>query len=224
LEAQETLSALALDLSRRWPRISWAKSGAYHITLAFLGEVDAAGVESATEAVAALDAPAFVFRFAGIGGFPPRPPWRVLYVRMDDGSTGPAERIYRSLNEALVASARRHGLRPLNPEWRAEGGARAFVPHITLARMPDRRRGGKIGGNARKRGAEEEPRPLDIERMAANIESALAGQWTIDRCSLYKSELRPEGALYTELEGRVLRRCSDPLSASEDKHRREESS
>lgn len=124
-----------------------------------------------------------------------------------DPEGGPIERIYRAVNEALVASAHGRGLEPPNREWRA--GGRVFVPHVTLARIPDRRRGGRGAPKAGGAGAFAGRPSLGLAQTAASVGSALAGQWTIDRCSLYKSELRPEGARYTEMESAVLNPAPD---------------
>jgi len=219
--ARAALSGLAGALAREWPGLSWTNSEGYHLTLAFLGEIDERGLACAGAALARLDEAAFPFRFSALGGFPPRGPWRVLYLGIDDAPAGaqpsPARRIYASFNEALAAEASERGLGRLNAEWGPAGGGRDFVPHITLARLPERRRGGRGAreGGIRGRGAREAgrrgeptargPTGRDFAEMRAYIASALAGQWTIDRCSLYKSELGRCGAVYTELERRLLR-------------------
>lgn len=208
-EAKLALAAVAAELSRRWPRCSWTRSEGYHATLAFLGEIESRDVDCAAAAVAGFAAGAIEFRFAGLGGFPPPGPWRVLYVGLDDlqgeqrglrGSGGEFAAVHRSLNEALRAKERECGLSPLNPEWGAAAGGRGrpFVPHITLARCPER--GGRGGGPARDGTSEpSRPDPRSLAAAAPNVEAALAGRWTIDRCVLYKSELGRGGSVYTEL-------------------------
>jgi len=219
--ARAALSGLAGALAREWPGLSWTNSEGYHLTLAFLGEIDERGLACAGAALARLDEAAFPFRFSALGGFPPRGPWRVLYLGIDDTPAGaqpsPARRIYASFNEALAAEASERGLGRLNAEWGPAGGGRDFVPHITLARLPERRRGGRgareggiRGRGAREAGRRDEPTARgptgrDFAEMRAYIASALAGQWTIERCSLYKSELGRGGAVYTEQERRLLR-------------------
>jgi len=230
-EARLALASVVEELARRWPRLSWARGEGYHVTLAFLGEIEEAGAECAAGALARLAEPAFSFRFAGLGGFPPAGPWRVLYAGLDDrpergtdqaGEPGPMARLYRSVNEALFDCARERGLPILNPDWRAGsgsagggpsgssgggagarggggGGGRVFSPHVTLARVAQRRRGKKDGYEAQLRDEKARPRPLDFVHMTPNIESRLAGLWTIDSCVLYKSDLKAGGAVYTEL-------------------------
>jgi 2'-5' RNA ligase len=179
------------------PRISWSRPEGYHLTLAFLGEIQGAAMEAAASSLDALDGiGAIGIRLAGLGGFPfgggerrggarpegaPAELWRVLFARLDE--EGQCAAAYRALNEALVEASRRAGLGRLNPEWRGPGGARggAFSPHVTLARSGE---GSGIPGWVADRAAVD-----------------LAGAWTIGRCALYKSELQRSGAVYTELRG-----------------------
>jgi 2'-5' RNA ligase len=163
------------------PRLSWTKSEGYHLTLAFLGDIEGRAVEIA---IASLDAASgageIPFSFAGLGVFPGRGSWRVLFARIAD--EGKSAAVHARVNRSLAELAAKAGLPPLNPEWR--GGhpspGRGFEPHVTLAR-------------AGARGGSGIPQP--------EAPSLVAGKWTIGRCSLYKSELRRRGAVYTELRG-----------------------
>jgi RNA 2',3'-cyclic 3'-phosphodiesterase len=210
--ARDFLAAALAPLGRRGSGLSWTSSENYHLTLAFLGELDEAEVESAA---AALDCAAgfgeIRFSFEGWGSFPPRGDWRVLYARIADG--GRSEALNRQLGRALsetgqlaagrpIAEPRATGAaatgaaaagpaagpvspRPANQRAATRGrpGAADFKPHITLARA---------GPRARRGERPTLPRLSDEE----------TGQvWTITRCSLYKSLLLRSGAVYTELRG-----------------------
>ena len=59
--------------------------------------------------------------------------------------------------------------------------SRAFTPHLTLARVRDRR-----------------PAAL-LEKILAESGERVVGRWTAATASLIKSELRPSGAVYTTL-------------------------
>jgi RNA 2',3'-cyclic 3'-phosphodiesterase len=163
-----TTSFQALPRDKR-PRLSWTRSEGYHLTLAFLGEIEAAAVETAA---AALDEAGgsgpIAFGLEAPGGFSPKGPWRVIFAKLED--SGGSARIYRQVNEALA---------PLNPEG---SSGKPFAPHITLART----RGSALLS------AEE-------VRAAADGMPSLEGAWTISRCALYKSELQMGGSVYTEL-------------------------
>jgi RNA 2',3'-cyclic 3'-phosphodiesterase len=164
------------------PALSWARPEGYHLTLAFLGEIEGAGVDTAAAALdAAAGFGAIPFSFKDIGGFPEKGPWRVLYAGIEDG--GSCASIYRLINEALAAGSREAGLPPLNPEWPS---GRPFAPHITLARA---RAGRGI------------PAGHGAGRPEAELAAKPDGAWTIGHCALYKSELRRGGAVYTEVRG-----------------------
>jgi RNA 2',3'-cyclic 3'-phosphodiesterase len=173
------------------PRISWTRPEGYHLTLAFLGEIEGPAIDAAASAIdAASGFEAISCRFAGLGGFPfgrnrgkegsSAALWRVLFAKLDDG--GGCAELYRAVNEALAERARLAALPPLNPEWpNGAAGGRAFAPHVTLARA-------QAG--------------LGIPPEAARwVGTAHPETWTIGRCALYKSELRRTGAVYTEIRG-----------------------
>jgi RNA 2',3'-cyclic 3'-phosphodiesterase len=159
------------------PRISWVKAEGYHLTLAFLGDIQGAAREAAASALDVAGGFGDIgFRFSGFGGFPSLGSWRLLFAKLED--EGGSARLSRAVNAALVEAARRSGLGLLNPE---RPSAKPFVPHVTLARA---------GSGRVKAGV-----PL------AEAGTELAGAWTFGRCVLYKSELLRSGAVYTELRG-----------------------
>lgn len=164
------------------PTLSWIASESYHLTLVFLGEIGGTALETAAASLDVLaGAGPIEFSFAGPGFFPPRGrSWHVLYEALAEGAR--SQDAHRLLNEELVRRAREVGLPLLNPEW-PEG--RPFSPHITLARA-------KSEGAAVRLSRGSPTRRGEPERAEA---------WTISRCSLFKSELRSSGAVYTELKG-----------------------
>jgi RNA 2',3'-cyclic 3'-phosphodiesterase len=104
--------------------LRWTSREAWHITLAFLGEVD----ETATSRLAprleraAVRHGPFSVRFTGAGAFPAAARARVLWCGL-----GGDVRALAGLAGAVAAGARRAGAKP--PD---EG--RPFRPHLTLAR------------------------------------------------------------------------------------------
>ncbi|HTX73973.1 MAG TPA: 2'-5' RNA ligase family protein [Rectinemataceae bacterium] len=225
--ARTALGKVAGDLEKSWPSLSWVGPGAYHVTLAFLGELDEGGRICASEALATLTEPAIGFRFSGLGGFPPRGPWKVLVASIVDepdpqvdepgtpGSGGPGatSALHRRLNEALRARERERGLPPMNPEWPPGKSGRPFTPHVTLARIrhrvgsppAGRLPAGRLPAGQREGSHASAPGPRDLADMRSRIDSSLAGTWSFDRCVLYSSELMRGGAKYTELDQVMLR-------------------
>lgn len=193
--AKDFLAAAVSSLKERLPEASWASPEAYHLTLAFLGEQGPAGLDCARRALHAQEGfPSFALEFSGFGLYPPRGPWHVLVAEFREIGPGQRlERLYADLNRSLAEEAERADLAPLNEEWpdAAEPGSRPrrpFRAHITLARP---------------RGRAEEERPdLGLFR---DIESFLKerrpeGGWPMRACLLYKSLLKPGGAVYGELD------------------------
>jgi RNA 2',3'-cyclic 3'-phosphodiesterase len=120
----EELDAAVAPLRPAWPALRWTGRDAWHVTLAFLGEVG----EEASRALgprlerAAHRHPGLSLSFAAGGAFPAAGRARVLWTGIH-GDRGPLEALARS----VAAAARRAGAPP--PD---EG--RHFRPHLTLAR------------------------------------------------------------------------------------------
>ncbi|MFB6135760.1 MAG: RNA 2',3'-cyclic phosphodiesterase [Halobacteriaceae archaeon] len=98
-----------------------------HVTLKFLGEVDAADVDAlradVARAVADAGVAPFEVTYGGLGVFPSEEYIRVLWLGVRDGA-GDAE--LTALQEAVEARLVARGFDPADHE---------FTPHVTLARM-----------------------------------------------------------------------------------------
>ena len=130
--ARDALARAAADLGRlkpvaAGPPLKWVAPAALHLTLRFIGEVDAARGARVT---AALEPPLavapFDVLFAGVGAFPPRGAPRVIWAGVARG----AERL-TSLADAVERRVREAG---------EPAEARPFAAHLTLARARDRGR------------------------------------------------------------------------------------
>lgn len=213
-EAREELRPVARRLEEAWPGLAWAGEANWHITLAFLGEQEEeGGIAAARAALASLAAPpcpAPLVRFGRLGLFPARGPWRVLVVDLLPPKA--LDLVYTRLNRGLAAEARQRGLPPLNQDWPdadwpASRPTRPFRAHVTLARRRQEGRRGGSGtgredrGGAGCRGGAGGPPALDpgLLEEAGSLLSR-GGDWPLGACVLYKSELRPGGAIYTELD------------------------
>jgi 2'-5' RNA ligase len=160
-----------------------------------LGEQGPAGLDCARRALRAQTGlPAFSLDFKGFAFFPAQGPWHVLVAEFRE--IGPGRRLprlYAELNRSLAEEAEKAGLAPLNEEWpdAAEPDSRPkrpFRAHITLARAREKAEG---------------PRPeLGIFKDAEALlhSERPEGGWPIEACLLYKSLLKPQGAVYTELD------------------------
>lgn len=117
-----SLAHVVAPLRRARPDLRWAPPEAWHLTLAFLGEVPSAGqavVSRRLAGPAARHAPVRLV-CAGAGTFGPARAARVLWVGLD----GERDRL-GALARSVAAAARRAGV---------EVEPRPFRPHLTLAR------------------------------------------------------------------------------------------
>jgi RNA 2',3'-cyclic 3'-phosphodiesterase len=120
----DELEARVAALQPEWPALRWTGRPAWHVTLAFLGQVSeqvAAALGPRLER-AAHRHPSLRVSFAGAGAFPGPGRARVLWT----GVSGD-RRALEALAQSIAAGARRAGAPP--PD---EG--RRFRPHVTLAR------------------------------------------------------------------------------------------
>ncbi len=158
----------------------WVKAEGIHLTLKFLGEVPAERLEAIYQAVgqACRGHTPFELAVAELGCFPnlrrPRVVW--VGVREETGQLA-------GLQEAVECELNRLGFPP-------EG--RKFTPHLTLARVQDRASPRWHSGAS----------PREIEALGKAVGTAQIGELArmrVEAVSVMKSDLRPEGAIYTEL-------------------------
>jgi 2'-5' RNA ligase len=118
------IDAAVAPLRAARPELTWSSPRSWHITLAFLGEVDEAVVSRLAERLerAAGRHPRLELSTAGAGAFPTAPRARVLWT----GIRGHHDAL-RAMSNSVARGAERAGAPP-------PGERRRFRPHITLAR------------------------------------------------------------------------------------------
>jgi len=122
--ALDELEAATMPLRGDWPQLRWTDRPAWHVTLAFLGEVDelaAARLGPGLEKAARLH-PALALSVASSGAFPGPDRARVLWT----GIAGDLDGL-GTLATAVADGARHAGAPPPDD-------SRGFTPHLTLAR------------------------------------------------------------------------------------------
>jgi RNA 2',3'-cyclic 3'-phosphodiesterase len=157
--------------------IRWVPAHNVHLTLKFLGDVSPAGISMIEQMLTteAAQFDAFDVQVEGLGCYPNPKRPRVLWV----GLKAPPE--LASLQRAIEAGAARLGY---------ESEERGFSPHLTIGRVRQNVSSG------------------DIQRIRAVLESNRIGSLgtaRVDAVHLFKSELRPEGSIYTLLYSAPLR-------------------
>jgi 2'-5' RNA ligase len=125
--ALHELEAAVAPLQALRPELRWSNPQSWHVTLAFLGEVDEKVAErlAARMERAAARHPGVDLLTAGGGAFPTVPRARVLWT----GIRGDQEAL-KEIADSVAAGARRAGA-PTPDE------GRKFRPHITLARSKE---------------------------------------------------------------------------------------
>jgi 2'-5' RNA ligase len=178
IELNESIKAALTDLQEQLkakaPKgsVRWVKSEGIHLTLQFLGNVPANRIEEIERAIAQACAgfPAFSFSVGGLGCFPdPRRP-RVVWVGVHE-ETGTLKRLQKAVEDGME----KLGFPP-------EG--REFHAHLTLGRTQQRASSG------------------DMRRLSQLVEETNIGelgQMEARVVSLMRSDLRPTGAVYTQL-------------------------
>ena len=101
----------------------WQDDEQLHITLRFIGEVDGRVAEDVAAALGAVHAPVPEVRVSGVGSFGSRGRVNALWAGLAPHE--PLAALHRKVDQALV----RAGLEPER---------RAYLPHITLARLATR--------------------------------------------------------------------------------------
>ncbi len=178
-DLQDAISTATADLHRALSNglIRWVPAHNVHLTLKFLGDVSPSNLDLIKQMLVteASQFTAFDVQVQGLGCYPNVRRPRVLWV----GLEAPAE--LGSLQRAIEAAAARLGY---------EAEERGFSPHLTI---------GRVRQNASS---------TDLHRIRTCLESThvgMLGTARVDAVHLFKSELRPEGSIYTRLFSAPLR-------------------
>jgi RNA 2',3'-cyclic 3'-phosphodiesterase len=150
----------------------WVRSEALHLSLRFYGNLRVDTVDELVEALRSTLAgeTAFSLASSGPGVFPNRRRPRVIWLGVDD-RTDALQRIAAKIEQ----QSRMLGIEP---------ETRAFSPHVTLGRVRP----------------EEVASLSEIERHFAEIDRLAPLPFLVDHVSLFRSDLRREGPIYTVVE------------------------
>jgi RNA 2',3'-cyclic 3'-phosphodiesterase len=153
-------------------KIGWTSPAGIHVTLKFLGDIPESQIQPLQEllAQAAASARPFTLEARGLGAFPNLRAPRVLWIGLH-GSEADMEAL-RGLQVMIENGTSDLGF---------QKEARAFAPHLTLARLRERVETETLG-----------------KVLAANQNRAV-GALAAASVALIRSELRPSGAVYTTL-------------------------
>ena len=161
----QTLAATIDRLRGSAKGVRWVRPEGIHLTLKFLGDVDAAQIPDllgVVQRVAEQVAP-FTLQTGGVGGFPSRDRARVLWVGIE-GEVGALEELQAGVERGLQFLG-------FSPD------RRKYSAHLTVGRA---RRG-----------------PVALpEGLEGPVETV---RFRVERVNVMKSDLKPDGAVYTVL-------------------------
>lgn len=177
LAVGETATAALRDLHQRLARttprhaVRWTPPDQWHLTLHFLGEVPADRIAGLERSLRSslVGARGFSLHLEGLGAFPSPRAPRVLWVGLGGDLPG-----LQDVRQRVVQACAGFG-EPADP--------RPFHPHLTLGRT-----------------RQPDPQALRAWREASGDAHPLPPcEWLVGRVALCRSELRPAGAVHTEL-------------------------
>jgi 2'-5' RNA ligase len=168
------LESCTEDLRQEVPEraVHWVRVASIHLTLKFLGDIHekmVPEIEAELESAAAQILP-FRMDVGGMGCFPNERRPRVIWVGVKEGS-GVLKKLYDAVESGLSGLG-------------YERERRQFHPHLTLGRV--------------RRSASRS----DVERVAKALRNQHIGLLGAVDCSqvhLYRSDLKPAGAVYSRL-------------------------
>lgn len=166
-ELRQAQTVLRQGLPERGVR--WTTPDQFHLTLKFLGNVEAARVHALGQALAGVTRSfgALSLRAAGIGFFPGARSPRVIWAGVRD-----AREDLPRLQQAIEAAV---------GEFTTEKPEPKFSGHVTL---------GRVKGLDRRDAAR-------LVELSAPFRDKLFGEWTAGELELIRSQLTPAGSRYS---------------------------
>ncbi|GCE13211.1 RNA 2',3'-cyclic phosphodiesterase [Tengunoibacter tsumagoiensis] len=173
-EVQRYLTEVIRQVARSFPAIRWVDPATIHLTLAFLGELDDEQVAHAIQISeqVAQQSTAFSYRLSRLSSFGASHQPRVLWMGIEEPSRN-LHRLHQALNQELEKCGFALDTRP-------------FSPHLTLARL------------------KAPLPPSELQRLQELLQGPQTGlissqSYPIHALHVVKSELRPQGPIYTLL-------------------------
>lgn len=173
VEWTEALTEAMDELRRGIPGgVRWVNPSGIHLTLKFLGQTDAVMAPRIVNKMgeALEDFKGPALLLSGLGTFPGGRNPRVIWAGIDGGTDG-LDALFRRVEDMATGLG-----------WPKE--RRPFRPHMTLGRVRE-----KATDKQQQRVAE----------AIAGIRLPVVPEWRVDIVRLYRSELTPQGAIYSSL-------------------------
>ena len=123
IELPDSVTSRLAELDPHIRGVRWLEPPQMHLTLAFLGDIDAETQEIFSEKLRAISWKPFFLPLAGLGTFPTKGWPKIVWIGVGTGHPHLFQ-LHKRVQEALLAA----GLEP---------DLRSFHPHVTLARCRD---------------------------------------------------------------------------------------
>ena len=148
---REQISRLEQPLRKEGTKVGWVKPENLHLTLKFLGNIQAPCIDDVVEATqeAVQGIKPFILSFSGLGVFPNLKRARVIWIGVAEGSDS-LGKIQRGLEERLFQ-------RGFTRE------EREFSPHLTIGRVKSQRGIGGLVSKLEK--TEFESEKMQVEQV-----------------------------------------------------------
>ncbi|MFH0810991.1 MAG: RNA 2',3'-cyclic phosphodiesterase [Pseudomonadota bacterium] len=179
-KCQDSLASVQKQLAGVGKGVSWTRPENIHLTLKFLGYVEEAQVEAAAAAMtaAAVGHGPLRLKMKGVGAFPGVARPRVIWVGVAGEDVGRLVGLQRVLDARLAAVGSE------KPE------AKTYAPHLTLGRVKD---------PAPVRGKSPLADNSPLTKMILSLAGLDLDEFEAAELVLFKSDLKPGGAVYTKL-------------------------
>jgi len=170
-DMHKTIAQKQECLRRQLPHINWVKSENLHITLKFLGDTPEMKINDLKQVVqqAVKNISPFVITVRGFGVFPDKRAPRTIWTGIDSDQSA-LENLASQVESSVISL-----------DFPKEN--KPFRPHLTLARIKKDNR--EIGQAIDKSGVLTDP--------------FIFGRLLVEQVTLFKSDLRPTGSVYTKL-------------------------
>ena len=170
-EIKQIVSRVLTEAVKATRDVRWVRAAGIHLTAVFLGHIREADLAPIEDAAqrVCLNYRPFDVSLQGMGCFPGERNPKVIWL----GLRGDTERMSR-FRDALQRE-----LEPLGIKQEK----RPFRPHLTLGRMRKGRGGGR----------------REVSALLGAHQDLTSPNWPLAELILFKSDLRPSGAVYTKL-------------------------
>jgi 2'-5' RNA ligase len=176
-QIRERIAGFVTEMRPLAPDVRWVAPESLHVTLKFIGEKPDDVVEQIKTFLGSITEKAFDISFRDCGFFPTAKSARVFWIGIE--APHDLAKLASKVEDAVV-------------RLEIPKEARAFSPHLTLARAGS-------GAPGRKRGDSPNPRFASLQQRLATIPTPDFGTMAAREFFLYRSQLSSQGSRYTKI-------------------------